>query len=381
MCRLESVTPGPRALCAADFDSDGDQDLAVVSQLRDSLSILRSDGAGNFSILASYRTRSAPVSICSGNFFAGDAPDLAIACQGSDAVVLMQNTGAGTFLYGPTYAVGRTPTSLCASDLNGDGRPDLAVAATGSDSVWILLNRGDGLGPGHAYAVSDSPASVTAADLNEDGFPDVVTSGQGCDSISVLINNGSGSFLPARSCPVGVSPRGMCWLDIDRDGDLDLAVADFGEGYPTTSYVTILLNEGGGVLARAVDYPVGRGPMAVSSSDLDRNGWPDLIVANEYGFDVSIIQNFGPRGFGQSFWGTGGGPTSIAIADFNGDDLPDIAATAFGYIRLSPELTNTGWFTAEDHIALLLNLPPNRKHERPQEGLTTGSETRRSSRP
>ncbi|MBD3232715.1 MAG: hypothetical protein GF315_03215, partial [candidate division Zixibacteria bacterium] len=80
----------------------------------------------------------------------------------------------------------------------------------------------------------------------------------------------------------GDSPRSVCSVDLNGDGDYDLAVAN-----ASSDNVSILINNGDGTFAEDVTYGVGDEPYSVYSSDLDGDGDYDLAVANSDDNNVS----------------------------------------------------------------------------------------------
>ncbi len=73
-------------------------------------------------------------------------------------------------------------------------------------------------------------------------------------------------------------------------------------------------------------YPVGSYPSSIFVADLDGDGDPDLAVTNEYSNSVSILKNNGDGTFNSSVdYGTGNQPRSIFAADFDGDGDQDLA--------------------------------------------------------
>ena len=79
--------------------------------------------------------------------------------------------------------------------------------------------------------------------------------------------------------------------------------------------------------ASPVSYPVGTSPAAVVVADLDRDGKPDLAVANSGGGNVSILLGNGDGTYkpAANFDAGMASPTSIEVADFNNDGIPDLA--------------------------------------------------------
>jgi hypothetical protein len=118
----------------------------------------------------------------------------------------------------------------------------LLVTAWGCGAV--VLGRGEdphlveGSGGGSSgAAASSSPMSVAAADLNGDGVPDLAVANYGSDNVSVLMNQGDGTFAAAVNYSTGSGARSVAAADLNGDGWPDLAVANYGSGD-----VSVLLN-------------------------------------------------------------------------------------------------------------------------------------------
>ena len=73
-------------------------------------------------------------------------------------------------------------------------------------------------------------------------------------------------------------------------------------------------------------YPAGDQPFAVAVADLNSDGYPDVITANEEGDTVSVLLGTSSASFElQKTYATSPGPVALVVADFNGDTLPDLA--------------------------------------------------------
>ena len=94
------------------------------------------------------------------------------------------------------------------------------------------------------------------------------------------------SFGAATDFTVGPGPYSVAIGDLNRDGKPDLAVANY---YSDT--VSILLGTGTGVFGTATDFTTGAYPVSVAIGDLNGDGKPDLAVANETGNTISILLN------------------------------------------------------------------------------------------
>ena len=125
---------------------------------------------------------------------------------------------------------------------------------------------------------------------------------------------------------VGTNPRAVVLGDWNRDGDPDLALANGG-----SNNVSILANDGTGIYGSATNVSVGSDPRALARGDFDRDGDLDLAVANYGGPSVTILTNNGSGTFSSGSTLTADtGPQGIAVGDFNKDNRLDLAVTATG---------------------------------------------------
>jgi len=223
--------------------------------------------------------------------------------------------------------------SMVLADFNADGKPDLAVAEFIDDRLSVML--GDGLGhfsaADNASRVTRSgPRSVASADFNGDGRQDLAVVNLGSGDISVWFGDDEGSFSKAPGSPlaVGVNPVPIVVADFDRDGRPDLAVAN---GLADT--VSVLLNAGGGAFVEAVGSPVhvGNGPRSLVSGDFDHDGNADLAVANRFVDSISVLLGDGTGRFTPApSLATDSDPRALAAADFDRDGNLDLVVANAG---------------------------------------------------
>ena len=133
------------------------------------------------------------------------------------------------------------------------------------------------------------------------------------------------TFATPAGFAVGDSPHAIVTGDFNRDGRPDVAVADSG-----SDTVSILLGLGNGKLAAAKSIKVGTQPTGVAVADFNGDGKLDLAVANSGSNTVSILRGNGAGGFTlvQSI-AVGAGPMSIAAGDFNHDGRCDLVVTCY----------------------------------------------------
>jgi uncharacterized repeat protein (TIGR01451 family) len=300
-----------------------------------------------------------PTSIFSADVDNDSDFDLAVTNIYSDNVCILLNNGDGTFAAAGSYEVGDDPTCVFSADVDNDSDFDLAVTNPWSNNVSILLNNGDGtFAAAVNYGVGDSPWSVFSADLDNDSDFDLAVANSGdfpdfYGSVSILLNNGNGTFATAVNYGVGTLPKSVFSADFDGDSDFDLVVANY-----YSDNVCILLNNGDGTFVAAVNYGAGDRPGSVFSSDYDGDGDFDLAVAN-YGTypnsgNVSILLNNGDGTFAAPLnFGVGVHPTSVFSADFDNDSDFDLAVANSYSNSVSILLNNgNGTFAAEVSYAV-----------------------------
>ncbi len=250
----------------------------------------------------------------------------------------------------PTWQPPPNAADVQVIALSGSQWPDIIAPTTTGHMPWghdvdLFINQA--LAWGSGQTPWSSPRSFSAAapvsrlavgDLNRDGVPDVVaandllndmTTTDG-DTIAVLLGQfqGGGLLLPVTyGCPVG--PRDVLLADFNGDGALDVLVAThFVIGTSETDELAILLNKGDGTFTStgrtAIDFLA-----TLAVADLDQDGHMDVVAG---GFDLNGefgLMTF--RGNGDGTLQTGvsasfphGLPTPLAVADFDGDSLPDV---------------------------------------------------------
>jgi hypothetical protein len=109
-------------------------------------------------------------------------------------------------------------------------------------------------------------------------------------------------------------------VDVDRDGDLDLATANYH-----SHDVAVLRNLGNGAFAPQAVFSAGSYPLDLTAADFDGDQWPDLAVADRDGNAVRLLTNNRSGAFPTaSAVNAGAGPTRIQSGDFNTDLRPDL---------------------------------------------------------
>lgn len=263
---------------------------------------------------------------------------------------------------GPAAAIG---------DLDGDGKEDVVLSATSGDPVRLLLQgQGGNFAPGSPDAiprdVSGKSGPALVFDADGDGFADLLLTEGGTGFApgapeyqpKLLLNDGHGVFraAPADTLPsLPTSVGAVAAADFDRDGRLDLVIGGraLPGKYPLSSPTALWANRGGKFEDVTERLAPGLRDVGLVTSalwtDVDGDGWIDLILAVEWGH-LTYFHNRGGQGFddcdrvGFGAAGTGWW-SSLAAADFNGDGRPDFVAGNVGL--------NTQYRASPEHPALL----------------------------
>ncbi|MBV8896466.1 MAG: CRTAC1 family protein [Acidobacteriaceae bacterium] len=282
------------------------------------------------------------------------------------------------------YILETTGNGAAIFDYDGDGRNDVFVAngtrlhdpeSGGEQSPQLYHNDGGGhftnVAAKAGFTHTGWAQGVCVGDFDNDGWPDLLVTYYGHNVL--YRNKGNGTFedvtekahLPVTGTRYG---SGCSFVDYDRDGYLDLFIANYvdldlkstptpGSGeYCVWKSIPVMCGPRGLPLAHNVLYrnngngtftdvseaagilkPGGRYGLGVAAADFDNDGWPDIYVAcdmtpsllfhnlhngtfEERGVEAGVAYNFD----GNLQAGMG-----IAVGDYDGDGLLDIAKTNF----------------------------------------------------
>jgi FG-GAP-like repeat len=270
----------------ADLNNDSIQDV-IYASLFDDLVVVLGLGGGLFGEAELYGTGGGS----GGGFDLFDIDtdgdlDVVIANAFSDTVSVLENQGSGDFLFRNFISVCLLPGDVVMGDLDSDGVHEMAVMGSVNEICILAEDIHGNYSINDVYQVGSNPTVIETVDIDSDGDLDLVTVNRTSSTISLLINNGKGIMSPIIEMDVGSGPRAVGFVDYNLDGNLDIVVANrLGDD------LSVYENSGDNVFAMKDDIPVGFRPTGVCIGDFDDDGDSDLVVENSGDDDISILWN------------------------------------------------------------------------------------------
>ena len=321
------VGDAPMSVAVGDVNRDGILDVVTANFRSDDVSILLGEEEGLLGSAKSFAVGERPSSVKLGDVNGDGLVDLFTANQLSEDVSLLLGRGDGAFETEQRFRVGENPRSITSGDVNGDKLLDLVTANYVSDDVSLLLRREDGsFELERRFEVGEGPLSVMLEDLDGDGLLDVFTANFFTDDVSVLMGCSDGTLAEELRFSTGENPMSMTLGDVNADGMLDVVTVHWGTNAGTgTEHLSVLLGQMDGTFSEEERFGFqGEAPRAVTSGDVNRDGYLDLVTANG-GNDVSVFLGPGDGTFErEQRFGAGDLPVSVALGDLNRDGSLDI---------------------------------------------------------
>ena len=393
---------GPTSIAVGDFDQDGDLDLAVANSgfASTTVSLFRGDGQGA-STPSSVESSWTPMSVLAADVDLDGTLDLVIGYYNTNRVAVLLGRASlyvfsFRFAFGSPVFVSGDRVRLVLADFDRDGRPDLAAATHSTTAVNILLNRSEG-----TACPTSGGCSLHVCDPSTGGCHAVPkTAGSSCDDQDLCTANDSclqGSCMgtavtcvaldlchrpgichPAAGCsdlfaPDGtgcddanactradVCDGGICVGDdpvpCSSDSQCKVGVCDplsgacglaaLPEGTPCDDGAACTAGDAchAGACVSGLSFinppgspiPVGTHPSSLAIADLNGDGNEDLAVANMDSDNITLLAGDGAGEFtvlGGSPVAVPRLPSSIATGDFDHDGRTDLVATSSYSIR------------------------------------------------
>ncbi|MBX2925270.1 MAG: VCBS repeat-containing protein [Chitinophagaceae bacterium] len=282
---------------------------------------------------------------------------------------------------------------IAVADVNKDGLQDYFICGAKNQPGVIFLQQKDGsfkpAADSATFVADKAREDVNAVffDADNDGDQDlyVVSGGNVYTGITPLLhdrlylNDGKGNFSFSDAIPaMDENKSAVCVADIDHDGDLDIFIGgrSFSRNYSKIPASYLLINNGKGQFSFAeagITGTLQKLGMVTDAcfTDIDKDGWDDLIITGEWMSPVLFKNNHGKlarAALTSSDDNLKGWWFSVKAADINGDGFEDIllgnyglnskltASIAYPFKMYSVDLTRVG------HDNQILALAKNNKY-------------------
>jgi hypothetical protein len=248
-------------------------------------------------------------------------------------------------------AVNSGPTSVVTADFNGDGKTDLLVGHNNFNDISVLLNQTAPGATSPSFAtkqdveVLSRPNAVSVGDFNGDGKPDIATANLYSSDTSVLLNvttpgSNTITFLSPVTFATGSSPFDVQVADMNDDGKQDIV------SISNTNQVHVLLNTTTGgattpTFAATQSVTGVANPRSIAIADFNGDGRPDIAASGDNLTKAIVLLNSTAAAsstisFQPALELTAGElARSVAAGDVNGDAVPDLVVSSFNDFTVS----------------------------------------------
>ena len=298
---------GP-TMIATDLDGDGDCDLAVHAvtapcsgpDCRFYVSVALNQGDLVFSRAGDIEVDQPPVFMRPADFDADGDTDLAIAAPGGDHISVLMNSGAGSFAAPVSYMLDPdlvfAIAFLVIADFDGDGDIDLLAGAipsgvTTSGRFFLLRNDGRGTFQERTVSARNVSSSMSAAAVDWDADGDIELTCLHDTYLTGYENDGSGDLSTWFAFPAGEGAKSLIVEHVNDDGFPDYVFVNAEPVDAAYNTLRVVLNP---LLPEEFVFPVGKTPIAVAAADLNGDGLLDFATCNAGSKDISILLNATP---------------------------------------------------------------------------------------
>lgn len=281
----------PFSIKSGDFNNDGHIDLVEANDRERTISVMFGDSEGNFSLphyfIVSFsgdiiRSAGGIRAVEVADFNKDGNLDIAPLSFDEGRVFIFLGDGFGNFPTTISFSAGTWPRSISIADLNKDNNPDLIIGGDFYKRILVLLGDGNGLFPTVRIFnnIGGLPLSMAIADFNQDTNLDLASPNYFNRSVDVIAGDGFGNLIGViNSFVTGANPRGASIGDFNKDGLPDLAVSNQGSGS-----ISILINTS--LLKINIDVKPGSYPNCVN---LKSKGLVPVAILGSDDFNVKEI--------------------------------------------------------------------------------------------
>ena len=318
---------GACSVVAADYDLDGDIDLALTASSAGALLWLENNGSQVFTQHSITATFTGARSLFGIDMDLDGDTDLVATAPGLNRLSWFGNDGHGNFTEHVIEGGWTRPSWAVAGDIDRDGDMDVAMAACDMNQAGWFENNGQGVFTSHVVKSGWTKANcIIITDLDKDGDNDFV----GCakaGNIIIFKNNGQQEFTETEVCSGWGAPSSVSAGDLDGDGDIDLAATSCGNG----DQIAWFINQGNDRFNKVILKSNYDGSRQCEIVDLDHDGDLDILSIAWVSSFVTLWENEGGGEFREyQFCTDAYDMLKLAIVDLDGDNDLDIAGACYG---------------------------------------------------
>jgi hypothetical protein len=309
------------AVAVGDLNTDGRVDIAFAARYSSRIGIIY-QGLSGFNPVTMIGPCEDTIALGIGDVTGDNVPDLVALCRGNDTLaVYAQQIGV---LQAPLFLpTGKGPSAMAMGDVTGDGKFDVVVTHRGDQNLTVFCQTG-GMLLQDRYNLGDGQTAVALGDFTGDGRTDVALSRWTVTASSVIImaQNANGKLASDAAYPVGKGPVALASGDLDTDGRTDLASMNLED----RTFTPLFQNASGPGLIRKPDVQLYARPVGAAACGLTTDGRNQLLVWLEGG-NISTFRQDNSGGFQspQNISVDRSAPV-CAVTDLDKDGRPDIAA-------------------------------------------------------
>ena len=350
-----SAGENPVDLSFGDFNGDNKTDFIVTSPRKQegfsttedgTMVIFQNNSSSNnsFPYTASFITPTTAEwrqDVISADFTGDNNTDLIVTHTDKNSIKLLRNNGAASFTDNGSVSVGNIPLDLVSGDWNNDNQTDIAVVNRDNSSISILQNGSGIFSVSQNLIVNELPIRVTSGDWDNDTYLDLAVLSRNGNLVQILINSGGGSFnISNTTYNVGRLPHDLISGDWNCDSKLDLAVSNYGD-----NTLSLIYGNGNGNFNLPIVINSGRGPGTLAAADFDNDSKMDFVVGHRFyvstsgvslltgDFSLTLSDSNYQNGYSPSIsfaaglTKEGSYPAELAILDLNSDSKLDLLIT------------------------------------------------------
>ncbi|HEV3363287.1 MAG TPA: FG-GAP-like repeat-containing protein [Acidimicrobiia bacterium] len=222
---------------AADFNGDGAADLATTGGLdsddsHNGVFVVLNDGRGGFGVPRQFFVGNASFELATADFDGDGDRDLAVSNPALQEIVILDNNGQGIFGTAQRMVEQGGPLWLTTADVEGDGDVDLVSANVSTDQVSVYMNfEGRFTGVLHQPTGDAPQGRIGTADFDGNGIVDLAVANGGSNDVSVFLGTDVfGNYRTLARLPAGDGANAATAADLTGDGAPEIGVANFGTG-------------------------------------------------------------------------------------------------------------------------------------------------------